>query len=131
VDRRAAADGPGGFSVEDRASLLARVARYELPLEDTLVMLRAYGWDADAELYQLSRRDVRSILVRYLESRLTAAQLQDWAELLEMRDDLGYEPQCADILKHILSRLANPEVEGAITRELVVTLDALLDVSPD
>jgi hypothetical protein len=108
--------------------LLGRVVRYELPLSDTLVMLRAFGWDAEAELYELTAGDVRAILGRYLTGDLTAAQLENWAELLEMRGDLGYEPEKTDTLKHIILRLANPETHGPITGEVALALQALLEV---
>jgi hypothetical protein len=112
--------------VEGRAELLGKVVRYELPLDETLVMLSAYGWDSDQELYQLSGEDVISLLDRYLEGALTAAQVQHWAELLEMRDDIGFEVKHTALLKQIVSRLANPEINGVITRTLVVAIQAQL-----
>jgi hypothetical protein len=112
--------------VEGRAALLAKVVRYELPLDETLLMLSAFGWDSDRELYQLSSQDVIALLDRYLEGTLTAAQVQHWAELLELRDDLGYDARQTDLLKQIISRLANPEVNGAITRGLAVEIQAQL-----
>jgi hypothetical protein len=112
--------------VEGRAALLAKVVRYELPLDETLLMLSAFGWDSDRELYQLSSQDVIALLDRYLEGTLTAAQVQHWAELLELRDDLGYDARQTDLLKQIIYRLANPEVNGAITRGLAVEIQAQL-----
>ena len=112
--------------MESRADLLAKVVRYELPLEETLVMLRAYGWDSDKELLILSGPDVLSIIDRFLTGDITARQLQHWAELLEMRDDLGYDEDRADLLRRIIFRLANPEANGTITRGLVSEIRALV-----
>ena len=112
--------------MEGRAALLAKVVRYELPLEETLLMLSAFGWDSDQELYQLSSQDVIALLDRYLEGALTAAQVQHWAELLEMRDDVGFEVKQTDLLKQIIFRLANPEVNRTITRTLAVEIQAQL-----
>ena len=55
--------------MEDRKSLLERLVRFELPIEDSIAILR--------------------ILERYLAGELSAQQVEYWAELLEMRDDVG------------------------------------------
>jgi len=126
VKRASAGFTSRGLRVEGRAALLAKVVRYELPLEETLLMLSAFGWDSDQELYQLSSQDVIALLDRYLEGALTAAQVQHWAELLEMRDDVGFEVKQIDLLKQIIFRLANPEENRAITRTLAVEIQAQL-----
>jgi len=108
--------------MEDRASLLRRVVRYELPIEDTLAMLRAYGWDSDAELVALTAADAIRLLERYLGGELTARQVEHWAELLEMRDDIGYEERSSAELRRLIFLLANPEVNETITPGLAIRL---------
>jgi hypothetical protein len=105
--------------LEDRASLLRRVVRYELPLEDTLVLLRAYGWDSGGELVMLTAVDVINLLDRFFAGELSAIQVQHWAELLELRDDIGFEPRWAEHLALAIRQLATPEVFGAITPTLL------------
>jgi hypothetical protein len=46
--------------LDDRGSLLERVVRFELPIEDSIAMLRAYGWNSDQELVILSAADAGS-----------------------------------------------------------------------
>ena len=77
--------------MEDRTSLLERIIRFEPPVEDTVAMLAAYGWASDHELVFLTPADVISILDRFLEGELTDRQVAYWAELLEMREDVGFE----------------------------------------
>ena len=108
--------------MEDRTSLLQRVVRYELPLADTIVMLRAYGWDADHELVTLTADDVLRLLKRYVSGELSAQQVEHWAELLEMRGDLGYEKRWSEELRKVLLLLANPEEHDAITPRLAIQL---------
>jgi hypothetical protein len=113
-------------TMEDRRSLLERVVRYELPIEDTLVMLRAYGWGAGAEVVELTAIDAVHIMERYLSGELTARQLQHWAELLELRTDLGYEGRWSGELRNLLSRLAYPEFHDVITPSLAIRLRRML-----
>ena len=115
--------------MDDRASLLARVARYELPLTDTLALLQAYGWDSDTDHHVLSPTDATGVLDRFLSGELTAAQLTHWAELLEMRDDLAFDPQTAQVLQQLIFLLANPGINGEITHASIATLRARLSVT--
>jgi hypothetical protein len=105
--------------LEDRTSLLNRVIRYELPLEDTLVLLRAYGWHSDGELVMLTAAQVVGVLNRFLAGELTAPQIQHWAELLELREDVGLEPRWSEEIALPVRQFATPESFGAITRTLV------------
>ena len=103
---------PGKNGMEDRRALLQRVIKCEHPLETTLALLSAYGWDSDEVLAELSSEEVVSILDRYLAGDLTASQVQRWAGLLEARDDVA----CAnDRVERALFQLANPEVNVPIT----------------
>jgi hypothetical protein len=95
------------------------VVRYELPLEDTLVLLQAYGWNSDQELVILTAADVVSLLDRFFAGELSTVQVQHWAELLELRDDVGFEPRWSEHLSLAVRQLATPEVFGMITPGLL------------
>jgi hypothetical protein len=64
---------------------------------------------------------------RYLNGELSAKQLQDWAECLERRDDVAFDSGVADLLDDIQFRLANPEINGGISRVIVTDMRAELD----
>jgi hypothetical protein len=70
-------------------------------------MLRAYGWDANDELVLLTSADATRILERYFGGELTAKQVEHWAELVELRDDVGYEARWSDELRRLVFLLAN------------------------
>jgi hypothetical protein len=112
--------------VEDRASLLQRIVRYELPVEDTIAMLRAYGWDSERELVVLTAADALGILERYLGGELTSQQVEYWAELLEMRDDLGFEERWSAELRRLIAVLANPDINEPLTPTLAIRLRRVL-----
>ena len=112
--------------MEDRASLLQRIVRYELPVEDTIAMLRAYGWDAESELVVLTAADALGILERYLGGELNSKQVEYWAELLEMRDDLGFEERWSAELRRLISVLANPDINEPLTPALAIRLRRVL-----
>jgi hypothetical protein len=112
--------------VDDRRSLLERLVRFELPIEDSIAMLRAYGWDAEEELVILTPADAIRILERYLVGELKAQQVEYWAELLEMRDDVGFDDRWSAELRRLVSILANPESTEPLTPTLAIRLRRLL-----
>jgi hypothetical protein len=114
------------LALEDRRSLLKRLVPFELPLEDSIAILRAYGWDADEELVVLSASDAAQILQRYLDGELSAQQVEYWAELLEMRDDVGFEESRSGELRRLIFVLANPEINEPLTPALAKRLCRLL-----
>lgn len=108
--------------METRASLLDKLVRCELPLNETLLMLSACPWSSEESLHVLQPRDVIAVLERYLEGELDVRQLQSWAGELEARTDIAYPRGLAASLQRALAMLANPEAHEPISPDLVASL---------
>jgi hypothetical protein len=91
---------------------------YELPIESVLAELSGLGWDAPEPLVLLTREDIVRILDRYLAGELGAAEVTDWANLLECREDIGFPTGEEDVRSDAVFRLANPSLTDAVTPEL-------------
>lgn len=87
--------------------------------------LAAFPWDSEP-MVEVHRHHVLAVLQGYIAGTYTANVVEQWAELLEGRDDVGFERERSDLLLRIIFELANPELEGALTpnraRELVAAL---------
>jgi hypothetical protein len=79
----------------------------------------AFPWDCDHDLVTLTRRDVVNVLNRYLAAQLTAKDVNEWADALEGREDVGLEQGYEDILHRALFELATPEINEAITASFI------------
>jgi hypothetical protein len=99
----------------DRKALLAALVRYELPVEPVLNRLASVPWDSTEELARIGAADIVSILDRFIDGELSAEQVTEWADLLEVRDDVGVDPHHENALRDIIFRLANPNLRDAIT----------------
>jgi hypothetical protein len=95
---------------------------YRLPIEPVIAELQEFGWDAEKPLFTITRQHVMGILSRYLDRQLTAEQVTHWAELVECRDDLGYEHGFEDQLKRTVFELANPHLTVTVTPEVAYAL---------
>ena len=102
----------------NRKELVTALVRYELPIEPVAEGLALFGWDSADELVQVGPDDLLAILDRYLRNELSAEQVTDWANRLEVREDVGAESPNDAAIRDVIFRLANPRLEGAITPDL-------------
>lgn len=77
--------------------------------------VKALPWDAEQDLVRLDSDDVISVLQRYLAGELDRTDLEVWADLIEGREDIGFEPGHEDVLKNIIYELANPTIMNELT----------------
>jgi hypothetical protein len=107
-----------GTMARSRRDCLRALIDYRLPVEVTLQELAAFGWDSPETVVILEREDVLMLLRRYLAGELSSEQVTDWADLVECREDIGFPESQAEVLSRIIFRLANPSINGSVTREL-------------
>jgi hypothetical protein len=107
------------MEVGDRKTLLERLVAYQLPIEPVLEGLSHFPFDSDQELVCIHRDDVVSIIDRFIAGKLTAEQVTDWADQVEVRDDLGLEDNHREMLRDAIFRLANPNLRDPITFDAV------------
>lgn len=85
-------------------------------VSEALLRLRTFPWDSETELVTLTRGDALGLLDEYLRGELTRASFEAWAEAVEVRDDIGMEEGFEDLLRSFIFELANPEIDGQLTK---------------
>jgi hypothetical protein len=81
--------------------------------------LAQFPWDVEEPLIQITKIDFKSVLTRSLSNEISFDILEDWADLIECRDDLSFEN---DELQEIIFELANPIINGFITKERIAQI---------
>jgi hypothetical protein len=56
----------------------------------------------------LERESVISIIRRYLDNELSPVDVQRWADVMHVRDDIELQPSYENLLREVLNELANP-----------------------
>lgn len=106
-----------------RAHLLRSLILYELPIEPTVAKLASFGWDCNEPEAWLSADDIATVLRRFVTGELNAAQVTDWADLVECREDIDFV-QGQEELAEVIFQLANPNLREEISLELIARLQA-------
>lgn len=76
--------------------------------------LSSFSWDSEIPLYSIGVEDFIYVLKKSLNDEIDFETLISWANVLECRDDLGFENEA---LQEFVFELANPEINGDITKE--------------
>jgi len=99
-----------------RAEILKELVRFEKPAEPLMRELRSFGWDwSGAPLLVLKKEDLLRIIDRFLTHNISATRLHEWAENLEVREDVAFDENEKELLEEIFFRLAAPEINEPLT----------------
>ena len=103
-----------------RAEILQELVRFDKPTAPLMRELRSLGWDWSGDaLLILKKEDLLRIIDRFLTGEVTAAQLQEWAENLEVRDDVTFDEEEKESIDDVFFRLATPEINEPLTLQSV------------
>jgi len=78
--------------------------------------LAKIGFDSESELVTITQNTIANILNRVIDKEISYELLEEWANLIECREDIGYEDE---ILQEIIFELANPCLYGKIDKEKI------------
>jgi hypothetical protein len=114
-----------------RSILLNQLIARERPPAGLLRDLASFGWDLEERLAILAREDVSRILSGFLTHDISAKDVEEWANALEIREDVGLEHGYGELLKEVIFELANPLLTEPITHDRVKRWIELLETAPE
>jgi hypothetical protein len=102
-----------------RPAILHSLLRLDQPLSTLAGLVGHLPWDSDRHWVMLTRGHMVAILERFLQDRLSADDVQHWANLVESREDVGLHEDAETELRELIHELANPVLTQPLTRERV------------
>jgi hypothetical protein len=97
-----------------RSEILRDLVGFVCPLASIQAELAAYPWDSAVTLITMDANDLVGILRRYLKGEISPGEVEDWANAVEMREDI----ECSDeLVKDVVFDLANPTLQGSLSHE--------------
>lgn len=114
------------MDVNQRRAVVADLVGIRKPVEQAAARLREFPWDSDEELVVLGPAEMRAALRKFIDGTISASDLEAWANAVEGRDDIRFEP--AGIID-LITEIANPILFSPITipsmRALLARIDEL------
>ncbi len=105
-----------------RKMILTKLIEGSIPPTVAEAELKKFSWDSEVTEVILTRVHLRHILSLYLADRVSAVQLESWANAIEGREDIGFEAGYEDRLNEAIHQLANPLLTSPITVETITEL---------
>lgn len=91
------------------------MAELSKPLNELSNNLSELDWDYEEGPFIVSASQILEVLKRYISGEVSDKEIEDWANLIECREDIIFEKEKKDKLEDTIYRLANPTLEGVIT----------------
>lgn len=111
--------------MKKRIDLLRNLVGFESNLDNIKEDLAVYSWDSEQPLLNMSKADFSKILDLSISNKISLDDLVHWANLIENREDLGFE---TEELQEFIFELANPEINGDITKERLMKMLELISL---
>ena len=110
----------------DRFDVLRDLVTFNGSVDTLSSNLSKFDWDYEGQAFVVTVSQVRNVLERFLAGEYSAGEMEEWANLIECREDLEFEEQHHDEIENAIYCLANPVLQREITvdscKELLTTL---------
>lgn len=104
--------------IDDEIGILLDLAHFKNNIDALKNMLSQIGFDSETELVSMSRDDMVEILQRSLDKKISFLELEEWANLIECREDIGFEDEK---IQEMIFKLANPYLYGKLDEKQVLS----------
>ena len=104
--------------IDDEIGILLDLVHFKNNIDTLKNMLSQIGFDSETELVSMSRDDIVEILQRSLDKKISFLELEEWANLIECREDIGFEDEKT---QEMIFKLANPYLYGKLDEKQVLS----------
>ncbi|WP_419904292.1 hypothetical protein [Kiloniella sp.] len=97
---------------------LESLVTFSKPIEEISNNLSKLNWDFEGEAFAIKSVQIINVLQRYISGDICAKEIENWANLIECREDVKFEENKAEELDKTIFQLANPALEGEISPDM-------------
>ena len=101
-----------------KTSILLDLVHFKNNIDALKNMLSQIGFDSETELVSMSRDDIVENLQSSLDKKISFLELEEWANLIECREDIGFEDEKT---QEMIFKLANPYLYGKLDEKQVLS----------
>ena len=100
--------------MHNRIEVLDALINLRKPLPEISEFLIHFPWNSEESLV-LEVAQIRRVLERYLSGEISESFVEDWANLIECRDDISFDERNSNLIKELMHTLANPYLTRRLT----------------
>ncbi len=114
----------------DRVRILESLISGDESLAELKSLLRRFEFDSEP-LVTLSADHISDVLMRFMNNEISADYVEQWADLIEVRDDIRFDLLNERQIKQAIHELANPVLSGPLDEEMARKLLSSLQQAED
>lgn len=103
--------------MDNHEKKLLELITFAKPLNQLKSITQQLDWDSDHDVVIITLAEFKNILKRFIANSITVEEITQWAELIESREDIGYEANTRLDIQEIIIEIANPLLNGVFSRE--------------
>ena len=104
--------------IDDEIGILLDLIHFKNNIDTLRNMLSQIGFDSETELVSMSRDNIVEILQRSLDKKISFLELEEWANLIECHEDIGFDDEKT---QEMIFKLANPYLYGKLDKKQVLS----------
>ena len=108
--------------IKNRFEVLKSLVEFSCPLETINTAILEFEWDYEGEPIELRREHLINVIDRYTRGDLSASEVEQWANLLEGREDISFEKNSEEWISKLIYELANPSITVPLNKDHARTL---------
>lgn len=101
------------ISNQEITEILLNLIHFKMDISTLKERIKKMNFDSDTELVIITRHIIKDVLKKALNNEISFSELEEWANLIECREDIGFEN---NIIQEVIFRIANPYLYGDIDR---------------
>ena len=109
----------------NRIELLKSLVAFSIPTTKLKNELNKFPWDSENPLIVFKKEYLLQVIDKLQKNKITLSELIEWANLLEVREDIEYEKPYDAQINKIIFTIANPEL---ISNDLYVFKDFIISL---
>ncbi len=102
---------------KERMSLLKKVIQADGDIHQHAKILNQLEWDFNGTPALLDKQTLKDVLERFAVGTSSVNYIYEWADFLELRDDVDFPEDDKEKISQIMRDLANPDLQGGLTLE--------------
>jgi hypothetical protein len=111
---------------EQRRGAVENLVHLRVPVDEAISALKPFPWDSEHELATLGAAEVKVALEKFIDGRVSAEELEIWANGVEGRDDIDFTPhEVIDLITEIANPLLFSPLSTDTASKLLARINSL------
>lgn len=102
---------------KDRLKVVKSLIELSQPLDSVAEQLHGFKWDYEGAPVELNSHHLVKVLSAFLDGKMSAADVEEWANLVECREDISFEDTSKEWIDQVIHELANPAITTPLNKD--------------